>query len=917
MSTSPSLTRDSHLNQVQETLVKIGYDPEAIVFDYDFAVSGNEKPWARVDMAAFSDGVQHDLRTSCVAVQRVTHPAEIHTELRKLLYLAPPVALFLGPDEVEIRPVTTKPNNQTNPSRVPYSRLTQYFNENGRHFHPETLSAAKTQGNQLSFFDLDHQLLDFAFEATKGLLVDKFEIVINEAKQSLHISQPQVARNLTKTALQILAAIILEDKKFLGEERSETVSHLMMRAEEKFSQYFDAALLNRIGRETAQVIFETLRRNVTFRSFTNEMLGYFYEHAFVDEDQRRELGVYYTPQTIAKRILARLPIEDIPPSDRVVFDGSSGSGNLLLAAFERMANLLPASWDRDRRHRYLVQRIHGVDKDQFATLVAGLSLFFIDLPKDGTWNVRSEDFLTSEQTWISKSPTILVGNPPFKEFRSQQGQRQQRASLFLSKYLDMLAPGGLLGVVLPETLLENSSCRAVRRRLFEECEILELWHLPEGIFPMSKVATVIVLARKFAKMRNCPHGPVRVEKVPALLHERKHFLNGQRPRFSYVVPSTKPWIKLEGSRISSSPLERIIWHNIRIPRTLKDVASIRNGIIPGKDQRATHIDDKRHGEEWRPWLGGTSKLEPYALKSEQPEYIKYPGSLQWPRQNLESVFASQKSKILVNANRAPGNPWRIYAAIDDFGYFPSQGFYCVMLQDRFVTWEELVAVLNSSLANAWVDGHNRRRWIGKDTLQKMPFPSFTDSMRASVCNLVTEIMALKKRTLPNSPRRDCEVETIRKLVLDLDGIVCDAFEVDESGRRMLRGYFAGHRRPGFEWKGKELSEVEAAAASNGRTWTVTGQVIQTEAELGTLTLWVRGYQNNQPFCIPIPESMPGWALRPEAAFEAEIPWSCRYAEDLPVSDLTDFRPLDYSFMEPEELMDLLEDPKKLDELYGV
>ena len=917
MSTFLTLARNSHLDQVQTTLEAIGYERQAIVRDYDFAVPKHENSPARVDMAAFSDSVRHDLSTSCVAVQYITPQSNVEEVLDELPYLAPPVALFLRSDEVEIWPVSTKPIHHANPTRVPYNRLIQYFNQHARDFHPETLSTAKLQGQQLSFFDFDPQLLVFAFEATQRLLVAKFEAGVNEAKEFLRESQQPMPEDLPRLALQILAATILEDKQLFGTDRSSTVSGLMKRSTEKYSQYFDTALLNRIGREPAQITFETLRQSVTFRSFTNEMLGHFYENTFVTKGLRRQLGVYYTPQTIAKRILARLPIEDIPPSERVVFDGSSGSGNFLLAAFERLADLLPNNWDRDRRHRYLIQRVHGVDIDQFATLVAGLSLFFIDLPIGGQWNIRTADFLTLEPTKLPKMPTILVGNPPFEETRSLNGRRQQRAGHFLNKYLDMLVPGGLLGVVLPEALLENSSCSAVRRRLFEECEILELWHLPEGVFPISKVATVIVLARKVAKKQNSLQNPVRIEKVPDLVHEKKNFLSGARPRFSYVLPSAKLWIQSEDYRLYSSPLERSVWSKIRVQKKLEDVAQIWNGIIPGPDQRTTHIADSRHGTAWRPWLGSTKKMQPYFLNPAQPEYIKYPGNLHRPRFDLESIFASSNSKVLVNANRAPGNPWRIYAAIDNVGYFPSQGFYCVVPVDQSVTREEVVATLNSSFANAWVDSHNRIRWIGAGTLRKMPFPSFTDSMRQSVRDWVTEIMTLKQRALPGSPAYRREVNTIRELVLAIDDIVCEACEVDEMGRNALRDYVAGYRRPGFEWEDSDPSEFDAAPTSNGRAWTVTGQVIQTDAEVGTVTLWVRGYHNNQPFSIPIPETMPGWALQPEAAFEAKIPWTSRFAEDLPVHDLTDFQPLEFAYVEPEELVDLLEHPKRLDELYGV
>ena len=906
---------DRALDIVQDTLLDIGYDERAIVANYDFAVPGSQNALDQVDLAAFSDPVRHDLHTSCIVAQRVTPQSNVQATLEKLSYLAAPIALILQADGVDIWPVRSTPSLAPL-GHVPYDRLTQYFSERGRDFRPDALGAAKTKGQQISFFDLDRTLLQFAYDATQDILVKRFETAVSAARDSLGARAKQMTGDLTKAVLQILPAAILEDKRLLEVERSFTVEDLVRRSAIRYGQYFDEDSLSRIGRDVGQVTFDALRHNITFRSFTNEMLGYFYENAFVNQELRRQLGVYYTPRSIARRILTRLPVEDIPPTDRVVFDGSSGSGNLLLAGYERLVDLLPSGWDRDKKHNYLVQRVHGVDVDPFAAQVAGLSLFFIDLPAGDAWDVRTDDFLTAGSTPFSKPPTILVGNPPFEELRSSEGKRRQRASLFLSKYLDLLEPGGLLGVVLPETFMENSSCRDARRRLVRECEILELWHLPEGIFPMSNVATVIVLAKKHPAMGNRLLGPVRVERVAALPPEKKRFLNGERPRFSYVVPSTRRWAEEPDSRISSSPLERSVWDVIDVSRRLRDVASVRNGINPGKDQREDHFAYFKQNKDWRPWLGGASGFEPFALRPVRTKYVMYPGNLERPRPDLESVFETPRSKVLVNSGRAPGNPWRIYATIDDFGYFPSHGIYCVVPTDDLISLEEIVAFLNSPVASAWIDSRNRKRWISQGIIGGMPFPTFTNDVRELIFAHVSEIMALKQRALGEASAHQPHTGRIRNLVLAIDNVVYDAFEVNEEGRAMLGKFFAGYRRPGLEWGGDSQPMGKAASTANGRKWSITGQVIRVDAENNLLTMWVRGYNDGQPFQMPIPEAMPGWALRPEAAFEAEIPWHRRDSYHLAADDITDFRALDFSYSEPEKLVELLGHPNKLDELYG-
>lgn len=911
-----SWVHDRPLAIVQEALRTVGYDPRGIVLNYDFAVpeAGNARD--RVDLAAFSDPVRHDLQTSCIAAQRVPTDAHVQVALNKLSYLAAPLALLLQTESVDIWPVTRNSTPQRI-ERVSYSKLGDYLAAHARDFHPETLTASKTTGRQPSFFDLDRSLFEFAYQATQQILVEKFEAAVGATKNAVGNRDDLKPGELTKAVLQILAAAILEDKLLLGDEPSSNVEDLIDRSEKLYGQYFDLTSLERIGLEVGQVTYEFLRSSVTFRSFTNDMLGYFYENALVDQDLRRELGVYYTPRSVAKRILSRLPVEDIPPSGRVVFDGSSGSGNLLLAAVERIGDLLPSGWDRTQRHSYLVQRVHGVDVDQFATQVAGLSLFFIDLPAGDTWNVNTANFMSTEPARLPRSPTIVVGNPPFRESRSSEGRREQRASLFLAKYLDLLMPGGLLGVVLPETFLENSSCRDARRRLLNECEILELWHLPEGTFPLSNAATVVVIARKREATRQSLGEPFRVERVGSLSHEKKQFLNGARPRFSYVVPSAMPWMEDPGIRFHSSPLEGSVWDAICSDKKLKDLALVRNGIIPGKDQRTDHFDTSRRGEEWKPWLSGARDFEPYVVNPRETKFVRYPGNLERPRLDLESAFESPRSKILVNSGRAPGNPWRIYAAIDDVGYFPSQSFHCVLPKDDSVSPEEFVAVLNSPVASAWVDSRNRRRWVGDDTLRELPFPVFTESQRKAVVEQVREITELKNLELHRQSSYSPSGQRIYDLALSIDKLVFEAFRIGESGLRMLNRYFAGYPRPGLGWTGDYQENGEDVSPANERKWSVTGEVLQIDANNQNMMVWVRGYHDDEPFRISIPETLPGWALRPEAGFMAEVPWSARDKTLLRADDLANFRPLEFSHTQTEELLEILRNPRKLDALYGL
>jgi hypothetical protein len=59
-----------------------------------------------------------------------------------------------------------------------------------------------------------------------------------------------------------------------------------------------------------------------------------------------------------------------------------------------------------------------------------------------------------------------------------------------------LAPGGLLGVLLPASWLSADNSANTRTQLSEHFDVFETWRLPEGTFATSSVATAVLLARK-------------------------------------------------------------------------------------------------------------------------------------------------------------------------------------------------------------------------------------------------------------------------------------------------------------------------------------------------------------------------------------------------------------------------------------
>ena len=886
----------SQLDMVRQSLYNLGYhEPNgAIISDYNFILADGKS--SRVDLMAFGDTQLCDIGTACIAVKEWPNGHDKLLTLKELTYVGSPIALFASPDHVEIWPVRTKfEYTLQQPESLPYEDLPEYFNKRGRELSPRSLLSAKRGERQLSFFDIDSSLIDFARDATQKTLIDQFEAAIDSIPLKVRKNYPKESSRL---AIWVLAARILQDKLVDHTELKTTDALTLLKTVHQLLPNYFTTLqedLSLAGMETAQQLYDTLGGDFTFRSLTNDMLAGFYEDAMVDEKTRKDLGIYYTPRSLAERILHRLPLEDLRPENRIVLDGTCGSGSLLLAAYDRLSGLLPAKWSTEQRHNYLLGHLWGLDKDSFACNVARLSLLLYDLPTGDGWQIKTGDvFQVSPQQSFGSQPHVIVGNPPFKELRSStiEKKRVEIAAKIVDLYLDWLAPDGLLGIVLPLTFLHNGSARDTRERLLKMCDILEIWHLPEGSIPSSSVATAIILARKLPHVRDsAPFLPTRVNEETKNTHPL--FNSHLSAMTSYVVPQER-WFSNPQRQMVSSPLDHI-WSRIEKVFTPVDpkFCEMCNGILVGKLARPTHFSYKDEGEGWRPVLKdnrGGKTLEPFAIDwfHQMEKFIKYPSDEIERSRNSEDFERS--SKLIMNATRNPGNPWRFYAAIDQDQLVVTENFHYILPQAA--TIEELAAVFNSMIANAWFSSRNYHRDITLKDLKKLPFPTFSEQQKKEIHELVHKISDMKC-----SPFFD--VKEVSYYLNLLDEIIFDAYRLNKKERDQIRERMNLFPRPGM---GQEniIYFPQNGSSHRGRQWRLTGRVEALDLDRKMISVWIEGRDDSIEATIPL--TMPGWALRPGVAFQATIPWEQRYPAEFSEITWLDFQPLDYSYLTGDELI---------------
>ncbi|MBM2619004.1 N-6 DNA methylase [Actinoplanes sp. LDG1-06] len=185
-------------------------------------------------------------------------------------------------------------------------------------------------------------------------------------------------------------------------------------------------------------------------------------------------GQYFTPHRV---IEAAVKIMEIRPDDTVI-DPACGTGGFLVEAFLAMIDYAKASgaMSDDRARSLAAQRIYGVDKDAINVKLARAIMLSLssdasnihagDSVREDRWNTDYEHLV---MPLADGRFSVVLTNPPFgqglkvsstdarrnKYTIARRADGQYRALeiglIFLERAHRLLASGGRLGIILPET----------------------------------------------------------------------------------------------------------------------------------------------------------------------------------------------------------------------------------------------------------------------------------------------------------------------------------------------------------------------------------------------------------------------------------------------------------------------------------
>jgi SAM-dependent methyltransferase len=224
--------------------------------------------------------------------------------------------------------------------------------------------------------------------------------------------------------------------------------------------------------------------------------------------ERKKRGHFSTPPLLVEKILDACGYTADNDLTQVrVLDPACGSGNFLVESARRLQAFSIRAGLSPKKSALLFKRnLWGIDPDPISCFLAEMHLqAIIHSSPSRPVPFTSLHIHQADSLVLPWEPTLdlFIANPPYLaaknndlsgyHFAQQRGQADSYL-LFLNLALQVVRPGGWIGLILPDPLLARANAARERARLLEETTIHHLWHFSD-VFE-AEVGAVVIIARK-------------------------------------------------------------------------------------------------------------------------------------------------------------------------------------------------------------------------------------------------------------------------------------------------------------------------------------------------------------------------------------------------------------------------------------
>lgn len=260
-----------------------------------------------------------------------------------------------------------------------------------------------------------------------------------------------------------------------------------------------------------------------------DVKGEAYEE-IVGPNLRGDRGEFFTPRNVCNMTMEMLfslfPEDKLTsPGGLKILDPAVGTGGFLIAGIQKIKSFFLKRGLRYDQLRDAVRDIantnfFGIDFNPFLVKVAQMNMV---MHGDGSANIVHANSLETLSNWNDEAKRkihleefdIVVTNPPFGtravidnpdileqfELTTFDAVSPRTAlppeQLFIERCLDFLKPGGVLGIVLPDSILSNPGLIWIRKWILKKAYIIASIDLPTETFePYTGTQTSILILKK-------------------------------------------------------------------------------------------------------------------------------------------------------------------------------------------------------------------------------------------------------------------------------------------------------------------------------------------------------------------------------------------------------------------------------------
>jgi len=470
-------------------------------------------------------------------------------------------------------------------------------------------------------------------------------------------------------------------------------------------------------------------------------------------DERRRLGVVYTPEHIAQFVLDLAEGTGCAIDDAPLLDPACGAGVFLCEIVRRAARRIgdgsgPLSGARRRELLRVASRhLYGIDTDEQA---CGLAIRMLratvqelapgPLPDDFmTVNIVRGDFLVGDE--LRRLPPtrsggfrFIVGNPPYvattrlddrhkaqlRVLFSTAVGRVDLYTLFIERALQVIAPGGTVAFITPDKFLASRTSHRLRTFISAHGTLRTVARFrSHKVFPGAAVVPCVTVIDRGTgtspiEMLTCTTNGERVEVIERAVLPRAGISTGdwqfKRPELLRIVErlvASFPSLDARARRISAGPATGRDEVYVRPRAELEEVEpELVHAALRGRDIGTFSITDPNLGI-----------LLPYELRDGVPELVRlsrYPGAQRYLERHRgilrlrHCVRVWEKAWFDLHDQPATDLAGTIKIVVPDVAescrfavdrgrYFPLHSAYYIVPQDP-ADADLLAAVMNATVA---------------------------------------------------------------------------------------------------------------------------------------------------------------------------------------------------------------------------